>query len=467
MAAPHEYPGLLDHAQDLFLVLAADGEIQYANAATERILGYPPRALVGQDAFAFVHPEDRAATRETFDRLVASDGAVDEVEYRTLAADGSWVWLQSRMEGVTSPDLDGYVVSARDVADRKHAEAEREASRAQLQEIAEQANDVLWMFSADWAELLFVNPAYEEIWGQSVADLREDPTSFLDGVHPDDREQVVAEMARLSAGEEVSVEYRVNPDREFRRWVQVEGVPVFEDGEVARIVGYARDVTDRRRRERQLRVMDRLLRHNLNNDMNVILGHAELAQEATRADLQGHLDTIVRTGESLLATAAKERDIVDVLVEPLARTPVAVAPLVREAVAAARESHPAATVELSCPDDVGVTVPALRLAFDELVENAIAHTPGPAPTVRVVVDCSPTHVDIAVHDDGPPIPTNEYRPLFDDEFRASYHGTGLGLTLACWVVDLADGDIAFERADGGNRVVVTLPRDESAAVLGD
>ncbi|TKX83085.1 PAS domain S-box protein, partial [Halorubrum sp. SS5] len=105
-------------------------------------------------------------------------------EYRHRAEDGSWVWLESRMSNLTDGELDGFVVSSRDVTDRVRAEREREEATAHLREIAAVSSDVLWMFDADWSELLFANPAYEEMYGRSLDELRGDPATFLDAIHP-------------------------------------------------------------------------------------------------------------------------------------------------------------------------------------------------------------------------------------------------------------------------------------------
>jgi PAS domain S-box-containing protein len=130
-------------------------------------------------------------------------------------------------------------------------EAAAETER-QLRTIACNTENVLWQFSADWEELLFVNDSYEEIWGRSATELRERPRSFLEGVHPDDRERVEAAMAVLSDGESVDIGFRVDGGDAGHRWVRAEGHPVREDGEVTKVVGYARDVTERKEREHQL-----------------------------------------------------------------------------------------------------------------------------------------------------------------------------------------------------------------------
>ncbi|TKX82604.1 histidine kinase, partial [Halorubrum sp. SS5] len=75
-------------------------------------------------------------------------------------------------------------------------------------------------------------------------------------------------------------------------------------GEVVRITGFTKDVTDRRRRERQLVVMDNLLRHNLRNDLNIVLGTAEELEDEVPGSAE-HTAVIRRVGESLLDTAQK------------------------------------------------------------------------------------------------------------------------------------------------------------------
>ena len=119
-------------------------------------------------------------------------------------------------------------------------------------ELAEHADSVLWMFSRDWTELLFVNSAYERIYGRPTDELEDCPEAFIEAVHPEDRERVREAMSRISAGEAVDLEYRVNEAEGFGRRVWVEGRPIVEDGEVVRVAGVARDVTERHRRQDEL-----------------------------------------------------------------------------------------------------------------------------------------------------------------------------------------------------------------------
>ena len=144
-------------------------------------------------------------------------------------------------------------------ARRQAAESER-----RVRELTEATNDILWEFTADLSEVLVINSAYEDIWGRSVADLRDDPYDFLHGIHPEDREPMKDAMRCLMNGESADVECRVNAEEEYQRWVWIQGEPITNDaGEPVRVAGFARDVTERRSRQRELEATkDQLAEHN-------------------------------------------------------------------------------------------------------------------------------------------------------------------------------------------------------------
>jgi PAS domain S-box-containing protein len=137
--------------------------------------------------------------------------------------------------------------------DQSRAEAVAERTEQRLAELAANSNDVLWAFTADWGELLFVNEAYERVWGQPTEALETEPEAFLDAIHPADRDPTRAAMERLSGGEPVDIEIRVDPGSDYNQRVWVQGTPITDDdGRVVRVAGFARDVTERRRHEQAL-----------------------------------------------------------------------------------------------------------------------------------------------------------------------------------------------------------------------
>jgi PAS domain S-box-containing protein len=505
---------LLDLAQDKVVVLDEEGVYRHLNAATADVIGFDPEELVGTNAFELVHPEDEARLRETFAAVVDGEESLDEpIEYRYATADGGWVWLRTRVHTPSSTGADGYVLTSRDVT----REVE---SRRRLETIASVSPDVFWMFAPDWSELLFVNDAVEQVFDISAEELERDPQRFLDSVHPEDRPYVERAMDRLSAGESTLIDYRIGTPDSATRWVRVPGEPVVEGGEVVAVTGFARDVTDEYRRERQLAVMDNLLRHTIRNDMNIVDGTAEriidrvaAAEERGpeaasdgpgestetaefRAAITEHAETIRRIASELLATAEKQRGVIDLLRQRGSPRAVAIAPTVEAALdmvvddcagrdeidVTYRESvgegssdgapsdyespadrrtdtdGSAASVSVSYPRDVqAFTHPELDYAIAELVENAIEHAES-TPRVRIDVTESDGSVEIAIRDNCPPIPAEERYVITDrwemDDLR---HTGGMGLWLVYWVANRSGGDLSFNTHADGNVVTISVP----------
>ncbi|WP_324756441.1 PAS domain S-box protein [Haloarcula montana] len=453
-------PVLLDQTLDKIVLVDADGEYLYVNAAARRILGFEPETLVGTNAFEYIHPVDRDPTWATFESVVDADEPIAEtVSYRHRDSEGGWIWLESRFSNRTDESLGGYVISSREITRRREAERERAAVEEQFIELSQAANDVLWLFEGDWSELLFLNSAYETVYRQSSDEVRADPTAFLDTVHPDDVDLVVDAMDRLSAGEAVDIEYRVNPDRDYGVWVWVQGTPIIRDGTVDRIAGFTRDISDRRRRERQLVVMGNILRHNLRNDMTTIVGNAELIADRGGEAVEPFVETIVRVGEALLEDAETQRRIIDLLTDHEVPTVRDIAAIVETEVATLRETYPDAVVETDIPATAdAAALPEIAAAVGELLDNAVVHAETDAPTVAVSVRVDEQWVTVEVCDDCPPIPREEFRVLTGEQpMDEVTHTTGLGLWLVFWSVDLSGGRIEFDETDRGNRISISLP----------
>ncbi|MFB6139914.1 MAG: ATP-binding protein [Halosimplex sp.] len=192
--------------------------------------------------------------RAEFDRLpvvlVAREGSERvAAEAVNAGADGYVVYDGRPGTGTVETLVDRIETVVRDHRSRRRLSETTD----RLFRLTEYANDALWMFTADWSETVVINDAYEDVWGRSQADLVDDPSDFLAGVHPDDREAVRGEMVEVSGGERADMEFRLRTDDDRERWVSVHAEPVFDDGEVAYVAGFTRDVSERRERERRER----------------------------------------------------------------------------------------------------------------------------------------------------------------------------------------------------------------------
>jgi PAS domain S-box-containing protein len=146
-----------------------------------------------------------------------------------------------------------------------------EESEQRFRQLAENINEVFWMFDVQKNKILYVSPAYEAIWGRSCQSLNQQSLSFLEAVHPDDRDSVLAAMERHRQGEAAAEEYRiVRPDGSIR-WIRDRGFPVSDEaGQVYRVAGVAEDITDQRKAEKALRDSEQRLNAIIHNSPAII-----------------------------------------------------------------------------------------------------------------------------------------------------------------------------------------------------
>jgi PAS domain S-box-containing protein len=144
--------------------------------------------------------------------------------------------------------------------------------------IAENLPIVLVLANADLSKFLYVNRAYEQIWGRTAESLYENSLSFLEIVHPDDRERLEAALAGLVKGEPiVDLECRlVRPDGSIV-WIACRGYPVRnERGEIHQLTGSAQDITERKRAENALRESEDRYRDLVEHSSDLICTHDAL-----------------------------------------------------------------------------------------------------------------------------------------------------------------------------------------------
>lgn len=223
------------------------------------------------------------------------------------------------------------------------------------------------------------------------------------------------------------------------------------------------DITAQRRRQQQLSVLNRVLRHNLRNEMTVIRGRAEAIRADPPADPGPHADSIVEAGDRLLSIVGNVRDVERVLESADRRTEVDLAAVARETCADIRDQHPRADIRIraSLSDTTVSTNPAaLQLALRNIVENAVTHSAAAEPQVTVSLGEADGETDayrLAVEDDNTEIADIEQLSLQSAEEQPLQHGRGVGLWTANRCVTALGGELTVTY-DDGNTVALTFPR---------
>jgi PAS domain S-box-containing protein len=139
-----------------------------------------------------------------------------------------------------------------DITERKRAEAALRESDGRFRQLAESINEVFWLANRDNTELLYVSPAYERVFNRSRESLYRDPRSWLEAVHPEDRERVWRAAEEKGARGKLDETYRLVRGDGSIRWIRDQGFPIRDaSGQIYRYAGIAEDVTDRRQAEEE------------------------------------------------------------------------------------------------------------------------------------------------------------------------------------------------------------------------
>ncbi|MXR51768.1 hypothetical protein GRX03_09145 [Halovenus sp. WSH3] len=216
-----------------------------------------------------------------------------------------------------------------------------------------------------------------------------------------------------------------------------------------------------RERERRLSVLNRVLRHNLQNDMNVIQGYAEILPEADPQQIERASAKIIEKSQGLVDHGKKARRL-ETIMDNAAEGPneIDLVPRVRDIVAEYQAEYPEHTVHTSFPDRAVVSaVSGVEFGIESLVENAFEHNTSDSPAVWVSIAVD-DRVLVEIRDNGPGIPPHERDVLEESEETSLEHGSGIGLWLAYWAVTKSDGELRFDGDWDGGFVRVWLPRPE-------
>jgi PAS domain S-box-containing protein len=370
-----------------------------------------------------------------------------------------------------------------------------EASEEKFRQLAENIQQVFWIRNLEATEMLYVSPAYEQVWGRTRKELYANPAAWTESVHPEDRERIKAELSNWSvAAGPVEWEYRiVRPDGALR-WIRARNYPVPDSsGNIYRIVGIAEDITERRGLEAQLLEAQKMeavgrlaggIAHDFNNLLTVINGYSHLTLEKlVKSDpIYKEIEEIHKAGEhaaaltrQLLAFSRKQvlqpqilnlnaivSDIDQLLRRLIGENIVFVTRLDKDLGSVKVDPgqiervivNLAANARDAMPQGGKLTLTTSNVEFDQAY--ALQHrevAPG-------------RYVMIAITDSGAGMTEDVKSHLFEPFFttKGPGKGTGLGLATVHGVVRQSGGHIGVTSEPGrGTTFKIHLPRVEVAS----
>jgi PAS domain S-box-containing protein len=460
--------------------------VVYISDKGVEILGHPREVILNKSATEFLTPQEKTTLQsQNPDRAHPRARAFETVVRR---ADGSQLPVEVSLAPIKLDGRPGIIAFTRDITERRNAVAALERSEKRFRQLIEIAPDAVWI--NDGRRLVFANPAAARMLKYDSVDelLKVDPRTIVD---PQDH-ATMRERTQQMFQTGVPL-----PPREYRSRAkdgtvfitEVQAMPMEWEGAQA-LLGFARDVTERKEMEARLGQSERLaalgtllagIAHEMNNPLSYTLLGIEQAIAtvdqlgAPPAELAKLRDTL----ESAHHGATRVASVIGQIrassrLEAEERGPVDVRAVIE---AALRVTHNEIHHRARLLTDLAVDLPPvigsaqrLEQVFLNLLVNAVQALPdGRAENeIRVRMHAAGGQVIVEVSDNGVGVPADVRSRIFDPFFTTKPVGlgVGLGLSICHGIVSAHGGTICVESEHGrGSTFRVALPaqRDEASA----
>jgi two-component system sensor histidine kinase/response regulator len=479
---------LLDSTAEAIYGIDMLGDCTFCNSACLRLLGYKNQVeLIGKNMHAIMHhtrldgtpyPGGECRIYSAFRRGEGTH-VDDEVLWR---ADGTSFPVEYWSYPIRENDLlIGAVVTFLDITARRRTEVALRQSEEMFRQLVENIREVFFILTPDPPSMVYISPAYEDVFGRPGHELYTRADAWIDSVHPEDRGRVLSVFEQSIQGVATAMEYRLKRTDGSIRWIHARTFPVQDSrGKLGRIVGIAEDITDRKQAFEEIQAAGAAARaangakseflanmsHEMRTPMNGIIGMASLLVDTElTVEQTEYLRMLKTSADSLLTIIEDTLDFSSIVVGKLEMGAIAfdLRKSLEEATRAfainahnkglefVTKVHPSVSTSV-----VGDPV-RLRQVISNLVGNALKFTE--RGEIMVEVRKEPGRTDSAllhfsVRDTGIGIPQEKLQLIFDAFSQADssstrkFGGTGLGLAISKRLVDMMGGQMWVESQPG-------------------
>jgi PAS domain S-box-containing protein len=263
---------ILDNTRDAIVQIDLEGQFLFANAAAERLSGYTPEELLRMNMRALVVADYHALMLDRMAQRSAGHDAESSLEVEIWRKDRRRVWMELNISSVK--DAAGRLVAvqgvARDITQRKRAEAALYASKHYLQHIIDNAREIIFQIDLK-GHFIFVNATAEKFSGYAPAELL--TMGMLEVVAPEYHALVLGRLRQRIAGNiaESSVEFEITHKAGHRVWAELTTSGVVDAGEqLVAVQGVVRDISARKRAEMAVQASKHYLQRIIDNTREII-----------------------------------------------------------------------------------------------------------------------------------------------------------------------------------------------------
>ncbi len=429
-------------------------------------------------------------TPESFEKMVEPlwTGKQEKIQFVTVhrRKDNSLYDIEVHLQLSTFQSVQAFVAIILDITERKKMENKLRESELRLREMAENITSVFWMEDTE-GNLLYTSPAYEQIWGQTCQSFYENPKSWLDAIHPEDRQRVANSFSKWKLEGEYNEEFRIiRPDGKIR-WIYDRGYPIRnKEGEVYRIAGIAEDITERKKMEEALLQSEKLksigtitsgIAHEFNNILAIISGNIQLLERTYKdhRDLTDALGTIKKATGDGAAISGKMLEFTKTSQDTKKLVSSEISDLITQAIdftmpkwknesQARGINYTIDTEKMQSVSSILCNPTELREIFINIIINALDAMPEGGSISFSTWNDDDT-VFAAISDTGMGMSEDVKKNIFDPFFTTKTPvGTGLGMSIAYGIITRHGGKIEVESELGkGSKFTLQFPINTKAA----
>ncbi len=487
------YKTLFELSPTYTVLLGLDGTIKNFNKKTEEFAGVPREKLIGMrfTELDFVPEAEMHVHIERISKL-ANGELVEPFESRIVERNGKihWIDVHSALlkKGNAPPEI---LVSCNDITERKKTENALKESEEKFRQIAENMGEVFWVIDPKTGEVIYVSPVYQWVWGRTCQSLYENHESWIEAIHPEDRDRTV-EMIwngfdNIDEAKE-GFEYRIiRPDGKVI-WIWMQSFLIRdESGEISRIIGVASEITGYKKAEQEIKsLLNELKRsneelqqfayitsHDLQEPLRTIASFTQLMERRYKGKLDDDADEFM--GYIVDASVRMKQMIIDLLEYSRVGTKQE---MFRTISMESELNHALvnlnALIERSHAEITHDPLPVvfgdksqLVLLFQNLVSNSIKFRKESEPPkihISSGEDLEKKEYVFSIADNGIGIEEQYFGRIFTIfqrlHTRDEYPGTGIGLSVAKKIVERHGGKIWVESEFGkGSTFYFSIPME--------
>lgn len=486
-----QFKSTFDNAAVGIAHVSLQGHFLLVNDKLCEIVGYSRSELHKKNFQEISFADDLVADLAQAERLTAGEMANYSLEKRYYHHDGHLVWVNLTVS--LQKDDEGnplyFIAVVEDISQRKLFENALRESEEKFLLMANSIRDVIWMSSPDGKEILYINPAYNKIWGRGIEDLYDRKRNFSDDIHPQDRDSIRTMRRKNPLDKWESVHRIIRPDGSIR-WIEDSSTPITNpEGDEHLRVGIARDITERKRAEleredylaqlnilmqelersnQDLQQFANIISHDLQEPLRTISSFIQLLANRYQGQLDdkadqyidfildgtGHMKNLLQDllafarlgGGQLRLQPLDLHSILDTVLQSLAT----------------KISENQAEIRWRDLPEVFADETQIQHLFQNLVANGIKFRGKENPVLKIGAERRNGEWIISVKDNGIGI-----NPKYADRIfiifqrlhrRGEYEGTGMGLAICKKIVERHKGRIWVESEPGkGANFYFSLP----------